>query len=365
MLSASNESVSVLLRALEADSKLQVLSRPQIMTLNNVPASILVGQRVPRVSNFQNTNTGTVNSVDLDEVGLSLGVIPRVSPDGLITMDVEIRDSNVGPVEDGIPIGVQDGVAINSPIFNDITAITTVTARSGQTIVFSGLISKERSKTFRGVPVLSHIPVVGRLFRFDAETEKRNELLIFLTPHIVASGEYEDAARINQLEAQRMSWCMADVIEVHGDPGFGVQDKGVFGPGPTPEMTPDGHPEVVPPGGPSQRPVIVPDNPRSGSLPYLVPPEQQRANKPFLEPQAVPLPTAPAPPQSSSSRRAPQPIPARPIQMVSPPGVQPAQYQYPQGPNRTVPYPTVPYPNAPYPGQGASPYPSGLPATGR
>ena len=339
VLSASNESINILLRALEADSKLQVLSRPQIMTLNNVPASILVGQRVPRVSNFQNTNNGTVNSVELDEVGLSLGVIPRVSPDGLITMDIEIRDSNVGPVEDGIPIGVQDGVAINSPIFNDITAITTVTARSGQTIVFSGLISKERSNSFRGVPVLSHVPVVGRLFRFDANTEKRNELLIFLTPHIVASGEYEDAARINQLEAQRMSWCMADVVELHGDPGFGVGDKGVFGPGPAHEIVPDGYLQAVPPAGPDQRPAVVPDHPRQSPLPFLVPPEQQRQQKPFLEPQRVPLPmsgsAAPAGPPPAV-----EPVPARPIQAVprptAPPGIQPAQYQYP------APYPAGP-----------------------
>ncbi len=312
VLSASSESVNILLRALEAESKLQILSRPQIMTLNNVPASILVGQRVPRVADFQTTTTGTVNSVVLDEVGLSLGIIPRVSPDGLITMDIEIRDSKVGPVEEGIPIGVQDGVPINSPIFDDITAITTVTARSGQTIVFSGLINKERLKSFRGVPVLSHIPIVGQLFRFDTETEQRNELLIFLTPHIVNSGEYEDMARINQLEAERMSWCLADVIEMHGDPGFGAADKGVFGPAPSQTLVPDGHPEVVEPLAPGQRPTVRPEAPRSGSLPYLVPPAEQRPNKPFLDMPRIqpPLPQDfpdPAAPDGPSTRRAPVP----------------------------------------------------------
>ncbi len=343
VLSASSESVNILLRALEAESKLQILSRPQIMTLNNVPASILVGQRVPRVSNFQTTTTGTVNSVDLDEVGLSLGIIPRVSPDGLITMDVEIRDSSVGPVEEGIPIGVQDGVPINSPIFDDITAITTVTARTGQTIVFSGLISKEKSTSFRGVPVLSHIPIVGRLFRFDTETENRSELLIFLTPHIVNSGEYEDMARINQLEAERMSWCLADVVELHGDPGFGAADKGVFGPAPSDTLVPDGHPEVIQPMTPQHRPMVQPEAPQSGSKPFLVPPAEQRANKPFLDMPRIqpPVPADfPRPPQdNSSSRRVPAMTPATiqpashgqwqrlPYPQTTPQQVQPAQYQ--------------------------------------
>ena len=310
VLSASSESVNILLRALEAESKLQILSRPQIMTLNNVPASILVGQRVPRVADFQTTQSGTVNSVVLDEVGLSLGIIPRVSPDGLITMDVEVRDSKVGPVEEGIPIGVQDGVPINSPIFDDITAITTVTARSGQTVVFSGLINKERLKSFKGVPVISHIPIVGQLFRFDTETEMRNELLIFLTPHIVNSGEYEDMARINQLEAERMSWCLADVVEMHGDPGFGAADKGVFGPAPSPVLVPDGHPEVVVPMEPSQRPVVRPEAPGTGSRPYIVPPKEQQPNRPYLNaPRIQPAPRQQVPPlppsQDVSTRRQP------------------------------------------------------------
>ncbi len=145
-----------------------MLSRPQIMTLNNVPASVLVGQRIPQITDFQTTNTGgTVNSIELIDTGVSLGVIPRVTPDGLIIMDIEANDSKAGDPAEGITIGVSDGVPIQSPIYDDVTAITTVAARSGQTVVFGGLITGERIDTFRGVPYLAQIPVLGHLFRFD------------------------------------------------------------------------------------------------------------------------------------------------------------------------------------------------------
>ncbi len=154
VLSAANESINILIRALARKSRVQVFSRPQIMTLNNVPASVLVGQRIPQISNFQTTSAGnTVNSIELVDVGVSLGVIPRVTPDGLIIMDLEANDSKAGNPADGITVGVQDGVAIQSPIYDDITAITTIAARSGQTVVFGGLITSERGETFRGVPV--------------------------------------------------------------------------------------------------------------------------------------------------------------------------------------------------------------------
>ena len=182
VLSAANESINILIRALVRKSRVQVLSRPQIMTLNNVPASVLVGQRIPQITDFQTTSAGnTVNSVELVDTGVSLGVIPRVTPDGLIIMDLEANDSKAGDPADGIVIGVQDGVPIQSPIYDDVTAITTIAARSGQTVVFGGLITSDRTDTFRGVPYLSDIPVLGHLFRFDTKSDRRSGTAVL--PH--------------------------------------------------------------------------------------------------------------------------------------------------------------------------------------
>ncbi|HEY2826421.1 MAG TPA: secretin N-terminal domain-containing protein, partial [Pirellulales bacterium] len=84
VLSASSDSVSALLRALSECRRVDVLSRPQIMTLDNQPAFLQVGQQVPRVTSSSVTATGTINTVTLDNVGIILNVQPRVSPDNLI-----------------------------------------------------------------------------------------------------------------------------------------------------------------------------------------------------------------------------------------------------------------------------------------
>jgi len=219
VLSASSESVNILIRALQECGRLDVLSRPQIMTLDNQPAFIQVGQRVPRITGTQINETGQVNNITLENVGLILGVTPRISPDGLVVMEIDAEKSALGPEKEGIPISIAPtGDVIRSPRIDTTTAQTTVSAMTGQTLIFGGLITKSRSTTNRRVPVLAEIPVVGNLFRYDNETFKRTELLIIMTPHIV-SGEAE-AEAIKRVETARINWCLSDVLEMHGDGGF-------------------------------------------------------------------------------------------------------------------------------------------------
>ncbi len=323
VLSASNESISILIRALVNKSRAQVLSRPQIMTLNNVPASVLVGQRIPQITDFQTLATGgTVNSVDLVDTGVSLGVIPRVTPDGLIIMDIEANDSRVGDPAEGITIGVSDGIPIQSPIYDDITAITTIAARSGQTVVFGGLIQTNRTDTFRGVPFLAQLPVVGHLFRFDTHNDERTELIFFLTPHIVMDDA--DIEMLNQREAERMSWCLADVIEVHGDPGFQSNMRDPWSSGTPviyPHIDPTAEGTMIPPGAgtivvpqptesatprngqPGQEPFILPPEQRTEGKPFVLPPDQRREGKPFILPPAERKPGKPFIETPRESRR--------------------------------------------------------------
>ena len=219
VLSASNESVSVLIRALQESRRLDVLSRPQVMMLNNTTGRVQVGASVPFLTGT-NATFGTVNnSVDFRDVGLILEVLPRISPDGLIVMQVTAEQSDLGPIDGGVPIAVNDGVVLSVPIFNATRADTFVTARDGQTVILGGLITKERSAFERKVPYLGDVPFFGRLFRTDGITEERTELLIILTPQIVR--DEADIDRINSEEYARMSWCLGDVIEMHGDIGPG------------------------------------------------------------------------------------------------------------------------------------------------
>ena len=216
VLSASGRNVSALLRALQESRRLEILSRPQIRSLDNQPAYIQVGQKVPRITGSVVNQNGQTNTVDLENVGLILGVTPRISPDGTVVMEVDAEKSQLGTEIDGIPITVSnDGTIIRSPRIETTTAQTTVSAASGETIVLGGLISKSTQTVNRKVPWLGDIPLLGRLFRFDSNIGKRTELVIILTPHVIRSSY--DSERIKELELARISWCAADVYEMHGD----------------------------------------------------------------------------------------------------------------------------------------------------
>ncbi|MFH1264516.1 MAG: secretin N-terminal domain-containing protein, partial [Planctomycetota bacterium] len=220
VLSASSQGVSVLIRALQESRRLDVLGRPQIMTLDNQPAYIQVGKLVPRIAGTRfDANTQT-NQIDLEPTGLILGVTPRVSPEGTVVMEIDAEKSDLGPEAEGIPVSYVGGQVIRQPAINMTLAQTTVSAASGETIVLGGLITKKKSTIERRVPWLSRVPVLGNLFRYDNQTEQRTELLIILTPHVITNEE--DAERIKQAEAARMSWCLADVVELNGP--IGVHD---------------------------------------------------------------------------------------------------------------------------------------------
>ena len=219
VFSASSSSVSALLRALQENRRLEVLSRPQITALDNQVAIVQVGQRVPRVANTQISTFGQTNTVVYEDVGIILQVQPRVSPDGMVVMIVEATKSKVGSEAEGIPIftGV-DGSVVRAPRIDQIFARSTVAAASGQTIVLSGLLAKESFDVHRRVPIIADIPLLGDLFRYDAVTEQRSELLIVLTPRVIRTEQ--DAEMVKQVESSRMSWVLCDVVNLHGPSGL-------------------------------------------------------------------------------------------------------------------------------------------------
>ncbi|MDY0169587.1 MAG: secretin N-terminal domain-containing protein [Thermoguttaceae bacterium] len=218
VLSASSESVSVLIRALKQSQRLRVLSRPQVMTLDNQPAQIVVGEDVPFITGTTFSEFGQQNAVSYREVGLILTVTPRVSPDGLVVMEIVATNSKVGPIDEGIPVSVAGNQVIRSPRIQMISAQTVVSALDGQTVVLGGLIVEDDQSTTRRVPYLSDIPLVGNLFKYKSNSKSRKELLIIMTPRIVEG--VEEAKQIAQVESARMSWCLQDVEKLHGGYGF-------------------------------------------------------------------------------------------------------------------------------------------------
>lgn len=215
VLSASSENVSVLLRALDRTGSMEILSRPQIMTLDNSEAFIQVGQSVPRIDSSSVTQFGQVNTVQDEQVGILLGVTPRINPGGNVVMQIDATKSEVGPEQEGIPVFVgADGQVVRSPRVNITSAQTTVSAASGQTIVLGGLITSNTMTEHRKVPWLGDLPAIGKLFRYDAYGNARTELLIILTPHVILGRG--DAEYIKQVEMSRMSWVCSDVFEFLG-----------------------------------------------------------------------------------------------------------------------------------------------------
>jgi type II secretory pathway component GspD/PulD (secretin) len=286
VISASSEAVSVLIRALKENRRVDVLGRPQIMTVDKVTARILVGQTVRIPSGTDTTQFGTVNlNTTPEDVGLELQVTPRVSSDGQVFMEIVTQRSELGPEEEGTVIAVSaTGDAYRSPRIDRAQAETSVTAMSGQTIILGGMITTDRSQVTRKVPWLGDVPVLGHLFRFDSFQEEKTELLIVMTPHIVNS--LEEAELVKQVEAARMNWCLNDVLEVHGD----IYDRGLQMPVIYPDLEP-GAPEI--PMAPIPDELQGVRKPANAS-PFATEPDQNKA---------MPVPAVPPPDQASGRVR--------------------------------------------------------------
>ena len=186
VLSAGNESVNILLRALKDRQAVRVLSKPQIVTMENLQGRVAIGASVARIAGSTQTNFGLTQDIEFRDVGVILEVTPRVSPDGLIVLTVTAEKSSVGPEAAGTAVGVAaDGSIIRAQQVLMTEAQTTLSARSGQTVVLSGLITEEKVHSERGAPIISDLPLIGPLFKFESDTSSRSELLIIMTPTLI------------------------------------------------------------------------------------------------------------------------------------------------------------------------------------
>ena len=222
VLSAGSESVSILLRALAQNREIEILSRPQIRTLDNRPALIRMVREQQIISGFNvNNNTGALNPVlDLDDAGIILSVTPTISPDGDILMSLTAEKSAFVPNAGAVLSFDDAGNPATRGTAKDLTqAETTVVVADEQTIVLGGLIQKSVDKETRKVPWLGDLPIIGHGFRFDTQASRRTELLIFLTPRIVKGHSGNEL--IKQIESQRLHYCEADAEEIHG-PIYGI-----------------------------------------------------------------------------------------------------------------------------------------------
>ena len=198
--------LSFLLRALKADGKVEVLSRPQIVTADNKPATINIGQRVPLITDSRVTERGdTINSFRYEDIGVNLTVTPKISPDGFVKLELGTTNSSISSSE------VKINASATVQIINQRRANTTVSVQNGQTIIIGGLIGTQEDKRVRKVPYLGDIPYLGAAFRTTTVTKEKRELLIFLTPTILANNQTvvpltdPNEAMRDQLERSRLN----------------------------------------------------------------------------------------------------------------------------------------------------------------
>jgi general secretion pathway protein D len=183
----AGKDLRVLLTAEAVKGKVNMLSSPSVMVLNNQEASMRVGDQVPiltgSVSNTINTNN-VVQAIQYRDTGVLLNVRPRVNSGGLVNMDIIQTVSNVKPKP---TTGSDSATEINSPTIAQRQIKSTVAVQDGDTLVLGGLIRENTANTKTGIPLLYELPIIGDLFGSTNMASTRSELVVLLTPRIVDS----------------------------------------------------------------------------------------------------------------------------------------------------------------------------------
>ncbi|MCH8135270.1 MAG: type IV pilus secretin PilQ [Proteobacteria bacterium] len=160
------------LSALESSGRGEVIARPKVTTQDKVTALISSGIRIPYQSQAGGTAGGSIT--EFEDAVLSLEVTPQITPDGRINMQLDIRQDSVAPGTGAVP-------AINT---NQIT--TSALVNDGETIVLGGVFREENTTIETKTPILGDLPYIGWLFKRTETAARRTELLIFITPKIIA-----------------------------------------------------------------------------------------------------------------------------------------------------------------------------------
>ena len=189
---------SATLQAVATKGKARVLSRPSIMARDGQMAEIVVGQSVYLPSSVSLTSIGStvgtsttvpVINGSYQNVGIQLDVLPYIQANDMVQMILQPQITSIDTSTPGQVIqgGSVLSSAVYAPNLNKRSANTVVVTPNGQSVVIGGLISNDKASSETKIPLLGDIPILGHLFKFNNYSNKKNELLICLTPHIVKS----------------------------------------------------------------------------------------------------------------------------------------------------------------------------------
>jgi general secretion pathway protein D len=255
--------LNVLARAMQKQGGVNILSTPNLMTLDNEQASIVVGRTVPFVTGtYTTTGDGASNpfqTVQREDVGLTLRIRPQISEGGTVKMSLYQEVSSIDP-SSTLPSATSGG----SIITRKRALETKVLVDDGQIIVLGGLLEEVTDDSIMSVPLLGDIPVLGNLFKYQKRGRSKTNLMVFLRPHIVRSAQ--DGAgltldRYNYMRAAQAgmpmraaSWLMPDASTatlpaIQRDSGTGLLDlRGLENKDPASESAASGAPRPSNPG---------------------------------------------------------------------------------------------------------------------
>jgi type II secretion system protein D len=357
VFSAASDSFNLLIRALKTQGRADILSRPQITTLDNQSARVFAGQNFPIVLGSTVTATGLVtNNITYTPVGVELIVTPRITPDGRVLMRVTPQISSTATTNVSLGNGIT-ATAINQQLVD-----TTVVAVDGETVALGGLISKKDQKSENKIPWLGDLPAVGAAFRYRTQQKNKTEFLVIMTPHIVHNRFQAD--QILAEESRRMDWVLGDVVRQHGTTGLepiypppcagdaGVAPAPLFAPsGPlmdgatppapsAPPMGPAGSLPSMTPSGPSALPQPTPtSSPAPGAAGAAM--SGYRTTPPTIVPAAASVPVHYNPPQPTLPAVPPAPVGPAPTPATGP-VLPPPGPVLPPPPGPAYPTPTGP-----------------------
>lgn len=187
----------IVLNALKTSSSVNILSNPNLMALDNEEAKIVVGRKIPFPTTAGLNNLGQpVVSFQREDVAITLEMTPRVNSSNYVTFELKLEVAEVEEDDQGLNIQ-QSG-----PITSKRELETTALVKDNETVVLGGLVGETDTKVETKIPILGDIPLIGALFRGSRDSQRKTNLMIFLTPHII--DDEEDIVEIMRVkEAQR------------------------------------------------------------------------------------------------------------------------------------------------------------------
>ncbi|MEN9376371.1 MAG: ral secretion pathway protein, partial [Pseudomonadota bacterium] len=191
-----------LARFLEETGSGNVLSTPNLLTLDNEEAKIVIGQNVPFVTGqFSNTGAGSTGgsvnpfqTIERKDVGLTLKVKPQISENGTVKLAIYQEVSSVL---------ASTANAANGPTTNKRTIESNVLVEDGAVVVLGGLLQDEYSGNQEKVPGLADLPFVGNLFKSESRGRKKTNLMVFLRPMVVRDAQASDRLSLDRYELMR------------------------------------------------------------------------------------------------------------------------------------------------------------------